>query len=99
MMTDEQIIAAIAWHTNIAPRARTGPKWGIAATLAPLKPGDVPVGEAINFKYAANRAYVQAATRKLQRRIIASYRAHNEMEQAETADPAITALMEGAVFR
>lgn len=84
-MTDEQVIAAIEWHTNIAPYARRGPKWGIAATLAPLKPGDVAVGEAVNFKYAASRAYVAAATRMLQRQIVARYRAHNEAAEPEQA--------------
>ena len=98
-MTDEQIIAAIEWHTNIAPYARRGPKWGIAATLAPLKPGDVSVGEAVNFKYAASRAYVAAATRKLQRQIIARYRRYNEAApEADTQDERKRALLEAAAF-
>lgn len=100
-MTDDQIITAIEWHTNIAPRAKGGPKWGIAATLGPLKPGDVPIGEALNFKYAARRAYVQAATRKLQREIVASYRLHNEASEVEAvavADPLVEALKANASF-
>lgn len=59
-------------------------KWTISGNLPPLKKGDLPIGESRTFKFDATTAHIQAATRGIQKRIVASYRLHNETPKVET---------------
>ena len=78
-MTDEEIVARIEWSVNVAPHAKGGPRWCIAANLPPLKDGDKPIGEAGHFRMAGARAvYVAAKTQRIQKNIVARYRLYNE---------------------
>ena len=78
-MTDEEIAARIVWTVGIAARAKTGPRWNIAATLPRLKMLDKPIGEAAHFRMAGARSvYVAAVVQRLQQNIIARYRLYNE---------------------
>ena len=83
-MTDEELTARIQWRVGIAPNAKPGPKWTIAAEIPKQKPGDRPVGEAMSFKYTdCPEAYVTAATRRLQADVVARYRRFNEAPAGE----------------
>lgn len=100
MLADDEIVRRIRWSVAIAPFAsikrkredgkiikeRVG-KWQISANLDPLKPGDKHVGEAITFRYDAGEQHIIAATSMLQRRIMVSYRKHNETSETAPAAP------------
>jgi len=75
-MTDEKIAKHIEWAAR-PTRGLKGIRLQMSANIDPLKPGDLPIGEAVEFRATTRRDYVAAAHRKLKWRVVARYRKFN----------------------
>lgn len=75
-MTDEEIAAQIEWAAR-PTRGLKGIRLQMSANIDPIKPGDLPIGEALDFKLTNRTAYVWAAHKTLMRRVVKRYREFN----------------------
>jgi len=75
-LTDEEIAAQIEWAGR-PTRGLKGVRLQMSANIDPIKPGDLPIGEAVEFKLTNRTAYVRAAHKTLMRRVVKRYRQFN----------------------
>lgn len=76
-MTDAEILQHVEWAAR-PTKGIKGIRLQMSANIGPIKDRDLPIGEAIEFKLTNRTAYVMAALRTLQRRVVERYRKFNE---------------------
>tara|TARA_R110002020_G_scaffold45663_3_gene130493 strand:+ start:1091 stop:1324 length:234 start_codon:yes stop_codon:yes gene_type:complete len=76
-MTDAEILQHVEWAGR-PTRGLKGVRLQMSANIDPINPGDLPIGEAVEFKATNRTAYVWAAYRTLTRRVVKRYREFNE---------------------
>lgn len=77
-LSDDDILARVEWAGR-PTKGLKGLRLQMSANIDPIKPGDLPIGEAVEFKLTNRTAYVAAAHKTLMRRIVSRYRKFNEM--------------------
>ncbi len=75
-LTDDEITQRIEWAGR-PTRGLKGVRFQMSANIDPIKPGDLPIGEALEFKLTNRTAYVLAAHKTLLRRVVKRYRQFN----------------------
>lgn len=78
-LSDEEILKNVEWAAR-PTRGLKGIRFQVSANIDPIKPGDLPIGEALDFKFTNRTAYVWAAYRTLARRVVQRYRHFNERD-------------------